>query len=143
VQAGRVPTVTAVEKPEEAVESQVEGAVTPMVEQGAAAEGVFEQGLVKQATPAVAQKRYPRTDLIEVLSLLSVELYEFGPGKGPVFDALKSLQDRLTGDPTLTAGEREYFGIILTYLSSAWAGRPGSPLESATPSPEEIAELFQ
>ncbi len=138
-----MPTATVVDKPEGDVESQVEAAVTPSAEQGAATDGVVEQGLVQQATPAVAQKRYPRTDLVEVLSLLSVELYEFGPGKGPVFDALKSLQDRLTGDPTLTAGERDYFGIVMAYLSAAWAGRPGSPLESATPSPEEIAELFQ
>lgn len=98
---------------------------------------------VQEGAPTIAPKRYPRTDLIEVLSLLSNELYEFGPGKGPVFDALKSLEARLTSEPTFTAGERDYFGIVMTYLFAAWAGRPGSPLESVTPSPEEIAELFQ
>jgi hypothetical protein len=87
--------------------------------------------------------RYPRTDLIEVLSRLSDGLYDFSPGQGPVFVALKSLEHRLLAAPDLTVGEKEYYGIVLAYLFSAWAGRPGSPLEIATPSPEEVAELFK
>jgi hypothetical protein len=87
--------------------------------------------------------RYPRTDLIDVLSRLSDSLYEFSPGQGPVFEALKSFEHRLSTAPDLTIGEKEYYGIVLAYLYSAWAGRPGSPLESATPSPEEVAELFK
>lgn len=87
--------------------------------------------------------RFPRTDLIDVLSRLSDGLYEFTPGQGPVFMALKSFELRLFAVPDLTIGEKEYYGIVLSYLFSAWAGRPGSPLEIATPSPEEVADLFK
>jgi hypothetical protein len=89
------------------------------------------------------RKRYPRTDLIDVLSRISGGLYEFSPGAGAVFDALRSYELRLLASPGLTVGERDYYGIVLTYLFSAWDGRPGSPLGSATPSPEEVADLVQ
>ncbi len=104
------------------------------------------------ATPSVEREaavaedkrlnRYPRTDLIEVLSRLSKELYQFSPGDGPVFAALRSFEVRLFAVPDLTVGEKEYYGIVLAYLYSAWAGRPGSPLENTTPSPDEVSELF-
>ncbi len=87
-------------------------------------------------------KRYPRTDLIDVLSRLSEALYQDSPGQGPGFTAIKSFERRLFAVPDLAIGEREYFGIVIAYLYSAWAGRPGSPLEIATPSPAEVAELF-
>ena len=43
----------------------------------------------------------------------------------------------------LTPGERDYYSVLLTYLFSAWEGRPDSPLSAGTPTPAEIAELFQ
>jgi hypothetical protein len=76
------------------------------------------------------------------VSQLSNALHDFSPGKGPVFDALKSFEWRMLSAPDLTLGEREYFSTVFEYLFSAWAGRPGSPLELATPSPEEVSELF-
>jgi len=88
-------------------------------------------------------RRYPRTDLVDIVSRLSDGLQEFGPGPGPVFDALKSLESHLMGLEDLTPGERDYYGVLLTYLFSAWEGRPDSPLSAGTPSPAEIAELFQ
>lgn len=88
-------------------------------------------------------KRYPRTDLVDVLSRLSEGLHGESPGQGPAFMALKSFEQRLFSVPDLTPGERDYYGIVVAYLYSAWAGRPGSPLEIATPSPEEVAELFK
>jgi hypothetical protein len=113
---------------------------------------VAEETTAPGANPAVEQVgdhtngalrvRYPRTDLVEVSSQLSRDLYEFSPGKGPVFDALKSFEVRMLTAPDLTLGEREYFSTLFAYLFSAWAGRPGSPLELGTPRPEEVLELF-
>jgi len=101
----------------------------------------------KEQAPIVGNgpppKRYPRTDLIDVLSRLSEGLNDFGPGDSPVFGALQGFERRLTAADGLSVGERDYYGIMLTYLFSAWAGRPGSPLERRTPSPEEIADLFR
>lgn len=88
-------------------------------------------------------KRYPRTDLIDVVSRLSDGLHEFGPGPGPVFDAVRSFETHLVGREDLTPGERDYYGHLLSYLFSAWDGRPDSPLNAGTPSPSEIAELFE
>ncbi len=88
-------------------------------------------------------KRYPRTDLVDVLSRLSGGLNEFGPDNSPVFEALKGFERRLMAADGLTAGERDYYGVVLAYLFAAWSGRPGSPLEDSTPTPEDIAELFQ
>lgn len=94
--------------------------------------------------PAAAQpKRYPRTDLIDVVSRLSDEMHEFSPGPGPVFDAVRSFETHLVGREDLTPGERDYYGHLLSYLFSAWDGRPDSPLNAGTPSPSEIAELFE
>lgn len=105
-------------------------------------------GVVGAATSGISgaegppQVRYPRTELVEVLSKLSAALYDFSPGKGPVFDAIRSFELRIFSLPELTLGERDYYGIYFTYLLSAWAGRPESPLDSATPSPEEVSKLF-
>jgi hypothetical protein len=88
-------------------------------------------------------RRYPRTDLVDVVSRLSEGLQEFGPGPGPVFDAVKSFESHLMGVGDLSPGERDYYGVLLTYFFSAWEGRPNSPLSAGTPSPSEIAELFQ
>ncbi|MFN4896206.1 MAG: hypothetical protein ACK5GN_06470 [Pseudomonadota bacterium] len=101
------------------------------------------KGLNQGTGDLSVRPRYPRTDLLDVLSQLSTALYDFSPGKGPCFDALKSLELRLSTAPDLAVGEREYFSVVMTYLMAAWAGRPGSPLENATPNPKEIAELFQ
>jgi hypothetical protein len=117
---------------------------TPRGDRGdAAPDATGEENLPTEAPMGISPRRYPRTDLVEVLSRLSSGLYEFSPGKGPVFEALKNLERRLMVGATLTPGERDYFGTVMAYLFSAWAGRPDSPLENPTPSPEEIAELFQ
>lgn len=109
----------------------------------AAANGARREEQATTEGTGLPPKRYPRTDLIDVLSRLSEGLYEFGPGDSPVFGALQGFERRLRAVDELTIGERDYYGIMLSYLFSAWAGRPGSPLERRTPSPEEIAELFR
>lgn len=87
--------------------------------------------------------RYPSTELIDVLSRLSAEMYDFEPGSGSTFVALKAVVDRLLQVNGLTPGERDYFSVFGGFMLAAWEGRPESPLEVAPVSPTEVAELFQ
>lgn len=91
------------------------------------------------ATPA----RYPRTDLLDAVSRLSAELYELEPGAGSTFKAVKNFEERLLKVKDLTPGERDYFGVLTTYLLASWDGRPDSPLGPRKLSREDIADLFQ
>jgi hypothetical protein len=95
-------------------------------------------------TPEPAKPaRYPSTELVDLLSRLSAEMYEFEPGNGSTFVALKAVVDRLLQVNELTPGERDYFSVFGGFLLAAWEGRPESPLEVAPVSPTEVAELFQ
>jgi len=104
-------------------------------------------------TPAVGSRsaennapeaaRYPRTDLLDATSALSVEFYERDSGQGATFESVKYFADLIERQGDLSPAERDYFGIFTSYLLSAWMGRPDSPLEASEPSKEEIRELFQ
>lgn len=89
------------------------------------------------------RSRYPRTDLIEVLSRLSEGLYDLSPGGDGVLSALRLFRDQMLGMPKLTPAERDYFDVMCEYLMSAWQGRFKASNHVPTPSSEEIAELFQ
>jgi hypothetical protein len=102
---------------------------------------VTEANVKSDKTTAVA-RRFPSTELVDRLSRLSLALYDFGPGSGAVFEALKSFERRLLFGGELTPGERDYFEVFFSYLFSSWSGRPGSPLDGRTPSPGELREMF-
>lgn len=91
------------------------------------------------ASPA----RYPSTELVDRLSRFSSELYERDPGVGTLFNALNGFATALLRESDLTVGEREYFGIFVSYLMAAWSDRatpPPAPEDSS--SKERIKELF-
>jgi hypothetical protein len=65
------------------------------------------------------------------------------PGAGSTFKAVKGFEVRLMALKDLTPGERDYYGVLSTYLLSAWQGREDSALEPKRLKREEIADLFQ
>lgn len=87
--------------------------------------------------------RFPRTDVVDAASRLSAGLYELEPGAGSTFNAVKNFESRLLHQKDLSPGERDYFGVLTTYLLAGWDGRPDSPLTQKKLSKEDIAELFQ
>jgi|GEM_PF-2423734 len=137
--------------PTPTITANPEGAQAGEIRSAASSDSIAEPSQIApeiSETPDVAitepqPRRYPRTDLVDVVSRLSDELHDFGPGPGSVFDAVKSFESHLIGVPDLSPGERDYYGVLLSYMFSAWEGRPDSPLSAGTPSPDEIAELFQ
>jgi hypothetical protein len=76
-------------------------------------------------TPAVPA-RYPSTAAVDAASRLSNKMYEQDPLGGGVYEALGYLSKTLTGLSDLTPAEKDYFGILTTYLVSAWQGRLAS-----------------
>lgn len=97
---------------------------------------------VRSDKTTAVPRRFPSTELVDRLSRLSLALYEFGPGSGAVFEALKSFERHTLFGADLTPGEHDYFEVFFSYLFSAWSGRPGSPLDGRTPSPRELREMF-
>ena len=94
-------------------------------------------------TPSEPQRaRYPRTELIDRVSALSADLYERDTGDGPLFESINYLSKLLVGQKDLSPAERDYFGIVTTYLLSAWSGRADSPLEHTGPDREGVRALF-
>jgi hypothetical protein len=99
---------------------------------------------IVSATPTTTPPaRYPRTDVVDAASRLSAGLYELEPGAGSTFAAVKNFESRLLRQKDLTPGERDYFGVLATYLLAGWDGRPDSPLAPKKLSKEDIADLFQ
>jgi hypothetical protein len=99
---------------------------------------------LREPTPTpTTPARYPRTELLDAVSRLSAELYELEPGAGSTFKAVKNFEERLLKVKDLAPGERDYFGVLTTYLLASWDGRPDSPHGPRKLSREDIADLFQ
>jgi len=115
----------------------------PQVEQ--AAEPAQEPSVTPTPTPTLTPQpeRHPRTDVVDTASRLSISLYDMEPGEGSPYRAVRAFETRLNEVKDLTPGERDYYGVLMSYLMSAWAGREQ---ELVTPRPlsrEDIADLFQ
>lgn len=95
------------------------------------------------ATPTPQPDRYPSTEVIDAASRLGIGLYDMEPGEGSPFKAVRAFETRLLGQKDLTAGERDYFGVLLSYLLAAWQGREQELLKPKPPTRDDIADLFQ
>lgn len=140
------PVATVNVSPDEASEDEG-GASEEVNEDGASA---TEMAPESSPTPgpnlgeaAIQPARYPRTDLVDAASRISVALYDIEPGNGSTFRALQNFEERLLASSQLTPGEKDYFGVMFSYLFSAWEGRPGSPLDPRVKAKEDVSVLFQ
>jgi hypothetical protein len=95
------------------------------------------------AESSLESARYPSTELLHQVSVLSAEMYERDAGRGGAFEAVKLFTDSLLAQKDLTPAERDYFGTLQAFFLAAWDGRPGGPLEPTPVPREKIKELFQ
>ena len=117
-----------------------------------AKEGEAGPTATPEATPtAIPAARMPSTVALNDASLLSTAFYEADPKKGGVFQAVVNFQKVLLSLPNLTIAEKDYYGILMTYILSAWEGRqegssgPGAesgPQHTATKQ-RELQQLFE
>lgn len=77
-----------------------------------------------EPTPtAVPAARMPSTVVLDNASLLSTAFYEADPRKGGIFQAISNFTTVLLSQPDLSVAEKDYYGILTTYLLAAWEGR--------------------
>jgi hypothetical protein len=112
-------------------------------EQAVSATPSVQEAAEPSPTPPLQAARYPRTEVIDAASRISMGLYEMEPGMGSTFKALQNFETRLLALPNLTVAERDYYGTLLSYLQAAWEGRPGSPLDPRVKANEDVSVLFQ
>lgn len=110
------------------------------------AEGLTPTPTQPDSLPQLGGKdrvRYPSTVALDEASKVSTHIYELDSGDGQLAEMFRYLAQTVRGTPDLTATEREYFDIFLTYLLAAWAGREDSTkLPPPTPGPE-LDEFFE
>ncbi len=88
------------------------------------------------------QIRYPSTEVLDEASRVSVSVYELDSGEGQTAEMLRYFAQTIRETPGLSAAEREYYDIFLTYLLAAWAGRVDSTkLPNPTPA-VDLDEFF-
>jgi hypothetical protein len=109
----------------------------------ASVEGEQKPSPTPTATPTPQPDRYPRTEVIDAASRLSISLYEMEPGEGSPFKAVRSFEARVLAQKNLSPGERDYFGVLISYLLSAWAGREDELIKPKPLTRDDIVDLFQ
>jgi hypothetical protein len=90
----------------------------------------------------------PSTALLDTASRLSTSFYEVDPQQGGIYQAVANLTKTLLGISDLTPAERDYYGILTTYLLCAWDGREldaagGSATEQRSKKRAEREQLNQ
>ena len=130
-------------KPKETPTAAAEDATSSKA--GVEAEQQPTPTLAPTATPTATPQpdRYPRAEVIDAASRLSISLYDMEPGEGSPFKAVRSFEARVLALKDLTPGERDYFGVLLSYLLSAWDGREQELLKPKPLTRDDIADLFQ
>jgi hypothetical protein len=108
------------------------------------AEGVGEAAPqpTATATPKPLQ-RYPTTTMLDLTSRLSVSLYNQDPGTGGFYKALQSFTNTLTGDPTLTLGERDYYTVFASFLMASWVDRDVPAAQEAPQTKQDLSGIFE
>jgi hypothetical protein len=114
-------------------DEQVEAA-TPVEEQAEVSSAAESSGESQEAiatptaSPAAATRetRYPSTEVLDDASRMSSSFYALDSGEGQVSEMVRYFAKTVRGTSELSAKEREYYDILLTYLLAAWDGRVDS-----------------
>ncbi len=105
-----------------------------------------------EATPTpIPAARMPSTVVLDDASLLSNAFYDADPKRGGVFQAVSNFEKVLLSQKDLTRAEKDYYGILTTYLLSAWQGREldasgasgASGAEKPGAKQRELEQLFE
>lgn len=87
-------------------------------------------------------ERYPSTALLDVVSRLSTEAYQADEGNGGILISLSNMVKVVRETKDLSAGERDYFDVLFTYLLAAWEGRIDSSTAPSPTPPADIEDFF-
>jgi hypothetical protein len=115
------------------------------------ADGGGEAATPAPAPTAIPAARMPSTSALDDASLLSNAFYEADPKRGGIYQAVLNFKTILLAQPGLTPAEKDYYGILTTYLLCAWEGResgpaPGSPEATGgrgAKSKRELQQMFE
>ncbi len=94
------------------------------------------------ATPKPLQ-RYPTTVMLDLTSRLSVSLYNQDPGTGGYYKALQSFAETLTKHPSLTPGERDYYGVFVSFLMASWVDREDLTANEPGTEKQDLSSMFE
>jgi hypothetical protein len=88
------------------------------------------------------EEHYPTVVFIDQLSRFSTSMYESDKGEGMTARMLQYFAKTVRETQGMSAAEREYYDIFLTYLLAAWDGRVDrTKLPTPTPS-SELRDIF-
>jgi hypothetical protein len=100
-----------------------------------------EPTVVPTPTRAPKDVRYPSTAALDQASRVSTSTYALDSGEGQVAEMFRYFASTIRGTSDLSAAEREYYDIFLTYLLAAWSGRVDTT-NQAPPTPSADLEDF-